>query len=647
MRVASLVAAPFCALALLGPAHAQESATSTAPQLTREDAEAWLDGFMPYALHRGDVAGAVVVVVKDGQVLLQKGYGYSDVAKRTPVIPDRTLFRPGSVSKLLTWTAVMQQVARGKLDLDADINKYLDFEIPPGPEGKPITLRNLMTHTPGFEEVIKELIVTDPAKLTSLDVVVKRQVPARLYAAGTTPAYSNYGATLAGYIVQRVSGLTFEDYIEQNVLAPLGMTHSSFRQPLPSSLQVDMANGYSVASGDPEEFELVTMPPAGSLSATGADMAAFMIAHLQNGAYGDKRILAEETAKMMHDTALTLLPPLNRMLLGFYESNINGHRVISHGGDTQFFHSELHLYIDDGVGLFISMNSTGKEGAAGPIRTALFQEFSDRYLPGPGPEGTVDEATAAEHAALISGSYLISRRMETNLVSLVNLFTPLKVGTNPDGTISVSILRGLNGEPKSWREIAPFVWAEVGGKSRLAAEVVDGKVTRFSFDDYSPFMVFQPSPAAKSGAWLLPAAAASLVALALTVILWPVAALVRRHYRQPFPLTGRDARAHRLMRIGALASLLATAAWAGIVIGMLNDLAIMTTGLDAWLRILHVLGTLAVFAGLVFALWNLRVVWGGKRKWLAKVWSIVLVLSTAVLAWLAIAFHLVGIGVSY
>ena len=131
MRIALPAAAPLCALALLGPAHAEESAPATAPQMTRADVEAWLDGFMPYALQRGDIAGAVVVVVKDGQILAEKGYGYADVAKHVPVDPEHTLFRPGSVSKLFTWTAVMQQVERGKLDLDADVNQYLDFKIPP------------------------------------------------------------------------------------------------------------------------------------------------------------------------------------------------------------------------------------------------------------------------------------------------------------------------------------------------------------------------------------------------------------------------------------------------------------------------------------------------------------------------------------
>jgi len=204
-------------------ARTPEMPASGAHPLTKADVEAWLDGFTPYALQRGDVAGAVVVVVKDGQVLLAKGYGYADVAAHKPVDPERTLFRAGSVSKLFTWTAVMQLVEQGKLDLDADLNGYLDFKISPR-NGKPITLRNLMTHTPGFDEAIRALIIADPKDMPTLEAGLKHWIPPRVTDAGSTPAYSNYGAGLAGYIVQRVSGISFDDYIEQKIFAPLGMS---------------------------------------------------------------------------------------------------------------------------------------------------------------------------------------------------------------------------------------------------------------------------------------------------------------------------------------------------------------------------------------------------------------------------------------
>ena len=203
--------------------------------LTAEDVGAWFDGLVPDAITRGDVAGAVVVVVKDGQVLFERGYGYADVKARKPVDPETTMFRPGSVSKTFTWTAVMQQVEAGKIDLDADVNTYLDFKIPPF-NGKPITMRQLMSHSAGFSDAAKNLITGDPKTLVTTESLLKAAIPARIFPPGEVPAYSNYGASLAGYIVQRVSGEPFDKYVDKHIFAPLGMKHSTFAQPLPGQV---------------------------------------------------------------------------------------------------------------------------------------------------------------------------------------------------------------------------------------------------------------------------------------------------------------------------------------------------------------------------------------------------------------------------
>lgn len=626
---------------------AAQAPVSASPQLTREDLEAWLDGFIPYAIAKGDIAGGVVVVVKDGQVLLQKGFGYADVGKKLPVDPEATLFRPGSVSKLFTWTAVMQQVERGKIDLDADINQYLDFTIPPGPDGEPITMRNLMTHTSGFEEQVKELISEDPSRLRSIGATLKDWVPERIFRAGAMPAYSNYGTALAGYIVERTSGLSFDDYLDQNIFAPLGMTKSSFRQPLPEALMAGMAQGYQKASDEAQGYELINLSPAGSLAATGADMARFMIAHLQKGAFGEARILAEETATKMHGTPLTVIPGVNRMVLGFYETSTNGRRIISHGGDTQYFHSDLHLFLDEGVGYFISFNSTGKDGAVGPLREAFYRNFADRYFPGPAVEGTVDEATAKQHAAAIAGSYISSRRAESSFLSILNLLQPAKILANEDGTISVTLLNSLNGEPSKWRETSPWVWTRVDGKSSLAAEVQDGRVVRVAPGWVSPIIYLERSSGAKGVGWLMPALFASLAVLALTVIAWPIAAILRRRYQRPLPFSGREAKAYRWVRIGALLSLAAIGGWIGTILLMFSKLELLTASMDWLVLALHVLGTTAVFAGLALALWNLSVVWKAPKRRLAKIWAVVLVLATAVCAWVAVAYHLVGLSTNY
>jgi CubicO group peptidase (beta-lactamase class C family) len=613
--------------------------------LTRQDLAAWLDGFMPYAIGRGDIPGAVVVVVKDGEVLLQKGYGYADVAKRTPVDPATTLFRPGSVSKLFTWTAVMQLVEQRKLDLDADINQYLDFKVPPY-DGKPVTLRNIMTHTSGIGETARGLITANPDDAIALDDYVK-VIPTRIFEPGTTPSYSNYATTLAGYIVQRVSGQTFDDYIDQHLFAPLGMQHASFRQPLPKSLQPSMSKGYKPGSDEPQGYEIVNPAPAGSLAASGADMGRFMIAHLQDGAFGSNRILRADTAKQMHGTALTILPPLHRMLLGFYEEDVNGRRVIAHAGDTQWFHSDLDLFIDDGVGLFVSFNSPGKEGVAGKLRTDLFKRFADRYLPGPRPEGKVDAATAKQHAQQMAGVYEVSRRANDTFTSLLNLVSQTKIQADGKGSITVPSLNGLGDQPVKWIEIAPYVWRDANGSDRIAAKVVDGKVVRFSFEPVSPFMVFDRVPWWKSSAWLLPALGIALLALLLTVLAWPVSALVRRHYKAGYKLSGQDARAHRIIRITALVVLATMLAAGGALLAMMSSLDSLAPRNDWIVHVLRLLALIVFPIGAVLSVWNAWIVLRSPRRKWAKCWAIVLALSCLVIAWVAFAFGLPGYSAYY
>jgi hypothetical protein len=408
-----------------------------------------------------------------------------------------------------------------------------------------------------------------------------------------------------------------------------------------------MSQGYERASQGAQAFEIVGVAPAGSLSASGADMAKFMIAHLQKGSFGSTRILQERTAEQMHTTALTLLPRVQRMLLGFYEQNYNGRRIIGHGGDTNWFHSDLCLFIDDGVGLFISMNSAGKDGATGDIRSTLLEKFADRYLPGTTLDGRVDDKTAAEHARLIAGTYENSRRADSSFFSLLGLAGPIKVVANEDHTISVPFATNLGGVPIKWREVEPFVWRDVDGERLLAAQVEDGQVVRFSFDGLSPFMVFDRPSTAKSPAWLMPAVTVAGIALLLTVLAWPTSALVRRHYGVPYRLDGQNAKAHRWIRIAATAVVALSIAWAITVSKMITELDLLTARMDGWLWILQLLSFVVFIGAAALGVWNALVVLRGPRKWYAKTWAVVLTLSLLVMLWIALAFHLIAFDVNY
>jgi CubicO group peptidase (beta-lactamase class C family) len=618
--------------------------TAAAP-LTADDVNAWLDGYVPYALHVGDIAGAVFAVVKDGKIVTERGYGYADVAARTPVDPKLTLFRPGSVSKLVTWTAVMQMVEQGKIALDGDVNQYLDFKIP-ARDGKPITMRNLMQHVAGFEEQAKNILTEDP-KGPGFEALLKQWVPTRVFEAGSTPAYSNYGASLAGYIVQRVSGESFDDYVDKHIFAPLDMKHSTFRQPLPPDLVPLMSKGYKVASEDPHPFEIIGPAPAGSLSSPADDMAHFMIAHLQNGEYQGNRILKAETAEMMHNSPLTVLPPLNRMELGFFETNVNGREVIAHLGDTEHFHTSLHLFLKENVGFYVSFNSPGKAGAAGGLRSALFEDFADRYFPNDEKNGSVDAKTAAAHAALMQGRWVNSRGSQSSFISALGLVGQTKVGVNAKGKLATSFV-GLNGKPLEWVEIAPFVWRAQGSShERLAAKVVDGKVVRFSIDLLSPFMVFDRAPWYRNSAWLLPLVICSVAALLLTVVLWPVTAIVRRSFGAKLALDAPSLRAYRYSKLAALAILFALGVWGVTLSRMLGDVNNLSAKFDTAVHIAQLVGIVAFVGAFVVLWWHLLKVWGGARRWPAKVWSIVLALSASAVLWTAFVFKLLTLGAYY
>lgn len=445
-----------------------------------QELEIFLDGVMADQLRTHGIAGATVAVVKDGEVFFAKGYGYADLEKRIPVDAQRTLFRPGSISKLFTWTAVMQLVEQGRLDLDTDVNTYLTaFQIP-DTFAEPITLRNLMTHTPGLEDGgLGYLFRRSSDDLEGLAATLQEHLPARVrppttdFSSGGNASYSNWGTALAGHIVAEVSGLSFDAYIDQNILQPLGMTRSTFREPLPDALAGGMSVGYKHEKGvfEPQEFEYVhDFGPAGALSSTAADMAKFMIAHLNEGAYGDGRILARETARLMHGRVLSPHPNLSGSGLGFYESRINGRRIIGHGGDTLWFHSDLALLPEENVGLFVSYNSA--EGPKG--RRPLVEAFMDRYYPARLPRVKPPD-DFAERAPRYAGSYRFTRHSYTRNEKFLSLLGGIKVAPTPDDTL---LITGLGEKPTQWVEVGRNVFRGVDNDRMIAfAEDEDGRIT--------------------------------------------------------------------------------------------------------------------------------------------------------------------------
>jgi len=403
----------------------------------RAELEAFMDGVMTAQLRDHHIAGATVAVVRDGGPFFVKGYGASDVRQQRPVSGDSTLFRVGSISKLFTWTAIMQLVEQGKLDLNTDINKYLDFKIPET-YPQPITLTHVMTHTPGFEEDPRDLFTEDSTHITPMGKWLPAHMPKRVRPPGTFASYSNWATATAGYIVERVSGMPFDTYVDKNILEPLGMTQTTTRQPLPGKYTAQMSRGYEWKNGDfePHKWEIITGAwPAGSVSASAADMAKFMIAHLNNGEYNGKRILAPETAEKMHSRVFGHDPRINGFAYGFYEKSSHGVRIIGHGGDTQWFHSDLALIPSEKVGVFVSYNTnTGGELSFSPF----LAQFLDHYYPETRP--AVASKATKEQLKRFAGEYTANRMSYSTFLKVAALSGVTNVSVGDSGMLTANLM---------------------------------------------------------------------------------------------------------------------------------------------------------------------------------------------------------------
>ena len=625
----------------------QPSATVS---LTAQDLGSFFDGLMPYALRRNDIAGGVVTVVKDGRVLFARGYGYADLDKRIPVSAERTLFRPGSTSKLFTWTAVMQLVEQGKLDLDRDVNAYLDFHIPDW-HGKPITLRQLMTHTPGFEDGARGLMPATPDEV-DLQRYLKQRLPSRIFPPGELVAYSNYGCGLAGYIVQRVAGEPYAQYIERHILQPLGMEHSTFEQPLPPALAPMMSKGYLRASdGKPQPFELVDPAPAGAMSATATDMAKFMIAQLQDGRYGNAQMLQPATARLMHSPQYAPAPGMPGFDLGFYQEDRNGLRIIGHAGDTVVFHSDLHLLLDKGVGLFLSFNSAGNPDAGGTLtlRRAILHAFLDRYFPAPVSASDPVPASAKADAARVAGWYESTRRNDSAL-KLFALLSQFHVDAAPDGTLTVSpMLVDTAGKPLHWREVAPLQYREVDGTDRLQFVTdADGRIRYWTTTYIPAVMLFQRVPAARAMGSVLPLAGLSMLVVLLALAAWALGRWLRRHYRATLELPPDLRRTRLFGRLGALALLLDLVGWFALAgaIGAHPSLLLQGTAAP-WMTLLYVLGLVALLGVLAIALHAMNGWRRPVRSLRVRLGETLLALAAFYLGWFILVFGLVSFNTQF
>ena len=635
MRVLRRVAAGFliAATVLVG---ACSSGRTTAPgprvtapegkhDLTKADVDAWLDGKIPAALNDGKIPGAIVTVVHDGQVVTNRGYGHADTGadggEPKPVDAERTLFRPGSISKIPTSIAVMQLVEQGKLDLDADISTYVDVKIERRFPGN-IALRHLLTHTAGFEERYGGVLLA-PERGDDLAGIVTTDPPVQVFAPGTTPAYSNYGMALAGHIVQQVSGERFEEYIQRHIFEPLGMNSSTFEQPLPAGLEDRLARGYRTTDGPSSAFTAAAAPEGG-MTTSGPDMAAFMIAQLERS----PKLLQESTWEQMWSPGLGSesfgnLSKASFMGLGYFNESRQGHRIVGHGGDIPPYHSMFHIYPDKGTGIFISLNGDGKDGGVAhqALRSNLMGEFADRYYPGGKDQPQVSRDEARQYAQQVAGSYINTRAPFSTYATAWVTSLSVRVTALDNGHLMV-------GE-EEYVMVEPWVWQKTDGSIQIAAQVEDGKVVRIGATARS----FIPQTPAQQA--LLPVLVGSSLALLVVIVTWPIGALRRRwairdgrRAADPLP------RAGRLARIGAALAIGAVAGWLTLMLTPMftqDFRALPTPGGVRPVQVLQWLGVAAIIPAILDLFGAVK----GRAGWRRIVMASLLLLGLIGMAWWA------------
>lgn len=457
---------------------------SDPPVLNRKNAALFFNEIVPQYLNECNIVGLGVSLVKDNRMLFSRGYGLADIENEIPYDAEKTLFDAASVSKSLTASAVMQLVEQGKIDLYVDVNAYLgDFKIPDTfPE--PITMHHLLTHTAGFEDAIT-LNATDlEGNLRSYEEILKNCLPARIWKPGEVISYSNFGLFLAGYIIQRISGRSFELYVEENILEPLGMEMSTFRQPIPLELTPYQSKGYSYQEGTFHEMKwgLSTFAPAGSLTTSVTDMAKFMIAQLNGGSYNGKQVLKSNTVREMQSARFVIDDRFPGVGYGFWEDFTNNYRAIEHDGMSPPFYNRMVLIPSKDVGIYVAFNTYNPETTKIPyiMMSALdhFQKlFMDHFFPKKTENSSITPvANFQRRVSRFTGEYRITIMPRTSIMKSTRLFVYdsfiITLSASQDGILQVENVLTLSNDASQDKyiylvEIDENVFQEINGDLKV------------------------------------------------------------------------------------------------------------------------------------------------------------------------------------
>lgn len=607
-----------------GPADAQKR-----PEPRDEEIARFFDGYIAETMKRLELPGGAVVVVREGRPILARSYGYADVRAKRPIDIDTSLFRAASISKLVPWLLVMQLVEEGRLDLDRDVNDYLDFHIPDA-FGRPLTMRHLMTHSAGFPERFHGVFDQDLSK--PLGTRLRENVPARVYAPGTVVAYSNYGAALAGYIVERRRGRAWERVVAERFFGPLGMSHSSVAQPVPARLKPFLVSTYLHGSDTPAPFRVTPLAPMGSLTLSARD-AGRLLAMLTRGGEGENgRVVSASTLTRMFALNKPLGPGLpDGFGLGFLVGEYHGLRYAGHAGNMTTLATDLEVLPDKGLAWYFVFSGQGPGEGARQVRDELLKAAIDRFA---APVFLPLRPRGPSSAADVAGRYVSTRRILSGPLMFSGLLNTSEAVAQADGSLTVSTGSGLThwlpaGHDRFVEEKSGIPLAVTRGR--------DGRVERFASAALYPAAEFERAP--ELVIWVPIVAAFSFTILILALPAKGIAALVRRRRKGrqgsgDEPVPPRNAKIRRWARLSYRLILATLSAWALYGFALALDFTILFSA-PAILRWL--LGLLTILSAplALILLADAVLAWRDpSRGWAGRIGESLVGSAAAGLAWL-------------
>ena len=583
--------------------------------------EAFVDGLADRAMAREHIAGAVVTVVQDGQVLLDKGYGVDRLSPVRMVDPARTLFRLGPVTETFTWIALMREIEAGRIRLDAPVDQYLrqPDQLPDQGLVQPVRIRDLLTQSAGLEERrFGRLVETDPTLVRPLETYLAQERPKRVREPGQFATYSPYAAALAGEAVSQVTGATPQALAETEIFRPLGLNRTILREPYPAqaglpapmdaSLAADLSQGFRwTGSGlAPQPFEFTTqIAPAEAGSSTGADMARYLLAILGDGTLGGQNLYSSSTARDFRTPASPPRPGARAWDYGVLEYPLpGGFRGYGRDGGALAFRASLVTAPQLGLGVFVAANTETADDFVRSLPTAIVQRF---YAP-PIPPAS-GSAWLVDHAAAFEGGYLTTARAYRGLEGFVDRFRGrARVSVSSDGFLATS---GPDGQGRWLPDPdastgAPYVsFHQADGPGALAFQMKDGRAQLW----------FAPSgEAAYERAGLL-SRRTPLAVLAGATGLAALAALIGLFFRdrRDFRQTSIQARADGAQISASLLWLLALACFGAFDLSASDPAALIADWPSAWLLIASACALVATLVTLL-CLGLLPVAWRGGRR---------------------------------